>query len=874
MALKRQHIFDDILGGGSSVFHSAVLTCFSFDPFFYCNFFRPQLNARGIINQLVLIDAGCLDEATESERFSVIPGASAFEGYTPLRIECPTGGVFHPKIGMYIGEKRVTAVIGSGNLTYSGMSFNDEAWCAFSVASADSPDAPLLASIWAYLKSVIARQHVGSAELQVGWMLENSALLQRLDAMGPSGATEPDSAGEMFTFAANTPSGAIFDRIVEAVGGNRVQSIRICAPFFDMQGTALKRLCDIFSPSRVDCLVLPEEGALPAKLDRDAYPAIRFYRLEMSDEKQNRMVHAKILQFNTNSGTVLAIGSANASVQALGGDGKYSNDEADVIMTSTTRRDYIKELGIRSGEEIQDLASFAVSAKADDEKKRSPKVGIRSCELLEDGYHLIIHKGLEDGTVIRFTDDFGRSWSSSGEGLSAGENIITGDPDRTARTVFLEKDGERVSNKCTVIIRCEVERKNPDKLMAPIVRLLENAQDSDAFEKLLQYVHIEEETKPKAGVHLSIGASSQPKEKSDQEITDEDFNNKVFRNRVSTLQQINDRILDHLAKLLTAPSEDWAQMEMPNDGGARQDLIDSGIPEDEPHDTTEKKGEKKDAAEREYTLMDEARGFFNKLIRHYDGLCWNLPGFKDDRGLFLIRRPFYLKEATDLSYSAVCIAVYEMCKIAKNGTQDDWEEMMDYFFTIVGEYLLIHRKVSDGDSLAVATKKARKHRNLFVYSLLLVSFWRDSGVRSTLLRLLTLNLFDSYRNDLNALEDAFREYTTVLNSGILPTEDMSVRMVADCYGSYLAFMKHQDRYRGVLTPMLSGAVVYRKSFGFIWLKDFKYGKDISSGSPLVRCRAFAPGFPDVDSSSSFAGPVRGVIANTALNESALIFEKD
>ena len=53
MDFKRQHIFDDILGGGSSTYHSAILTCYSFDPFFYANFFKPQLNARGICNQLV-----------------------------------------------------------------------------------------------------------------------------------------------------------------------------------------------------------------------------------------------------------------------------------------------------------------------------------------------------------------------------------------------------------------------------------------------------------------------------------------------------------------------------------------------------------------------------------------------------------------------------------------------------------------------------------------------------------------------------------------------------------------------------------------------------------------------------------------------------
>ena len=875
MALGRQHIFNDILKGGSSIYHSAIVTCYSFDPFFYSSFFRPQLNARGIINQLVLIDAGCLDEAKEIEQQSSLPG-SPFDGYTPLRIECPTGGVFHSKIGFYVGEKRITAVIGSGNLTYSGMSYNDEAWCAFSISSADSTDASVVAAMWSYLKSLISRQSISSAGLQVSWMLENSALLQSIDSLSEFGATEPDATGESFLFAANTGSGAIFDALVSSVGDSHVKSVKICAPFYDQNGTALKRLADTFTPSRIDCLVLPEEGTLPVKFDRIAYPSVRFFRFDMPedstktpDEKKRKFVHAKMIQVETDSGTIFAIGSANASVQALGGDGRYSNDEADIIIKSSKGRNFLKDLGIKAKDEIADISEYHQSAKTDELKRPAPKVILSSCELFDDGYHISLSKGPVKDAYIHFVDDYGRSSVLHRDSIDNGMSVIPREASFVARTIFLEHDGVRISNKCVVIIRSEVEKKNPDKLMVPITRLLESARDSADFERLLQYVHIEEETQRKGGIKISSGASKLQKKDSNRELTDEDFEDKVFRNRVNTLEQINDRILERLAKLLITPSEDWAHMEIPQDEDASPENIDKGLPEDDEPSNSDTK----EAVRKEYTMMDEGRGLFRRLLKYFGSLSWDLDDFKKDRSLFLIKRPFYLLEASDISLSRICIAVFEMCRIAKHGTQEDWEEMMDYFITLVGAHLLIFRQTAAGDCEAAALKKARKKRNFFVYSLLLISFWSDYGIRQDLLRLLTLNLMDSYKDNPEELKEAFREYTEALNNGLLPTEEDSVQMIYDCFSAYLSFITKPDRNKGMLSASLDSVIIYKKSFGFILLKDFRYGKAVRSDFPLVTCSAFAPGFPDLIPTSNYVASIRGMIANTSLNESALIFEK-
>ena len=869
MELKRQHIFDDILGGGSSMFHSAILTCYSFDPIFYANFFKPQLNARGICNQLVLIDAYRLDEAKEDERFSFRPGISPFEGYTPLRIECRSGGVFHPKIGIFIGEKRVTAIIGSGNLTYSGMSYNDEAWGAYSVSSADSFEAPVISAVWRYLKTIIARQNLASSTLQLSWMLENSEILQRLDSMDQVATPAGDASGESFEFAANTEAGSIFDRIVGAVGGDAVKRITICAPFYDVKGTALKNFLNALSPSEITCLVHPEEGSLPTELDLKAFRNIHFFDYKVSGEKRSKMVHAKLIQIETATGTVLAIGSANASIQALGNTERGSNDEADIIVRCSQKRDYLKDLGISKDEEIFDLSSVRKLEKSNDEKKTSPEVIIQSCELLDDGFHISIAKGPVKDIELHLVDDFKKDLVQRLT-LENGTSIIPNAGGRLARTVFITRDGVSISNKCVVLISSEIERKNPDKVMAPIARLLETAKDSADFERLLQYVHIEEETSFKGGVRIASSDGRKKETSTQREFTDEELNKKLFRNRQASLEQINDRILDRLAGLLFASGDNDEYAEMPQDESTTQKDIDNGVPEEE----EKPKGQRKNGkTPKEFSVMDEARGYFKKLLRHYDQLSWDKPDYEKVGPAILIQKPYYIQTKTDLAYSAVCIAVYEMLRIAKYGNQDEWEEMMEYFVPIVGSFLLIYRDLPLSVTPATMQKITRKHRNLVVFSLLLLSFWKDYGTNELLQKLLTLNLFDSYRDNLDELRSVFAEYENLLDKNIVLSEQESIDTIHQCYAAYQAFIQNKDAHREQLSPASDEVIIFRQSFGFLLLSDIAYGSQSTKDRKVIVGNAFAPGFREsAVSSQSRTAPQRGMISGVTLIASAVVFD--
>ena len=64
MITHEENIFD-LLGKGSTVYHSAILTSFIFDPYYFSNYYMPQMRSRGIKNVVVLIDSTQYDAILE-----------------------------------------------------------------------------------------------------------------------------------------------------------------------------------------------------------------------------------------------------------------------------------------------------------------------------------------------------------------------------------------------------------------------------------------------------------------------------------------------------------------------------------------------------------------------------------------------------------------------------------------------------------------------------------------------------------------------------------------------------------------------------------------------------------------------------------------
>ena len=313
--------------------------------------------------------------------------------------------------------------------------------------------------------------------------------------------------------------------------------------------------------------------------------------------------------------------------------------------------------------------------------------------------------------------------------------------------------------------------------------------------------------------------------------------------------------MDRIIRVLTDPPEETPDYsEHPEDEEQNPDTIDSGLIEDDNPQKTESV-----PPEKVYSVMDGARNYLRRLLEHYDSLAWKSDSF-DKIGL-LVKRPIYIQERADLALSAICIAVYEMCKVAKLGTRKEWNEMMGFFPRLVGSFLLIFRDSPAGlkPGSPVAIKLSRKHRNLVAYSLLLIASGQYFGENGTILRLLALNLFDSYKEDLTTLDEVIDDYKNLLSRKLIPTNKRSEDMILENYAAYLVFNQNKESKKKNLRSSVGPEIIYRPSFGFASLKDIVKKKGSSDPFP-VTCTVVAPGFP------------QNHIMRSTLRESVICFE--
>ena len=147
--IERKNIIN-LLDERSNIYHSALLTTYSFDPIFFESFYLPTLRRVGISNIVVLMDANMYDRllADSSYQFHCVTQ----NNYTLVRQENRHSGVFHPKMALLFGENEGVLVVGSGNLTYSGLSNNEEVWNVFHVLGNESIHYPLFYKAWKYLQ--------------------------------------------------------------------------------------------------------------------------------------------------------------------------------------------------------------------------------------------------------------------------------------------------------------------------------------------------------------------------------------------------------------------------------------------------------------------------------------------------------------------------------------------------------------------------------------------------------------------------------------------------------------------------------------------------------------------------------------------------
>ena len=374
-------------------------------------------------------------------------------------------GVFHPKVALYVGESKCMALVGSGNLTCGGTSYNEEVWNAFCADSATSAEAPIINAVWRYINSLIGDDSENVKE-QLKWVTAFSELMR---GISESGQTVLENDEERISLLSNEPGSSIFAQLKAPMDGIAVKKLSMLAPYYDTNGRAIVALMDTFNPEAVDCYVDNERGTLPTGLPASYLDRISFHKIN-----EDR-THAKILQLESESETWVLTGSANITQAALGLDGQSGNEEASILLRAKGKVDYLKELGFEKSP--IDILTTAQKGGNKTLSKSQKEVSIHSCELWEGTYRLKLNKDVDNVDICIYhlvgvpsIHHFDRLTRVQEMPVSLMQDAIS---------LVLQRDGVIVSNRFYILDQERIQKGCPDKVIKQLADLFGKSEGTN-----------------------------------------------------------------------------------------------------------------------------------------------------------------------------------------------------------------------------------------------------------------------------------------------------------------------------------------------------------------------------------------------------------
>ncbi|MBF1645008.1 MAG: hypothetical protein HXO50_05105 [Prevotella sp.] len=497
-----------LLGNRNNVYHSTVLTCYNFDPIFFESIYLPTLRRLGVMNVVVFMDATMYDALLDDVSYCYHRVGS--NGYTLVRQQNFHKGVFHPKIALLVGDEEGTLIIGSGNLTFSGLSNNDEVWNVFHAHGNSSVHFPLLHQVWEYLLDV-TNDVPELIRRQLDWVAEQGEwLLKESDVTGVTLAS-----GEECRLLYNSDNSSIAQTIYESVRNAPVSEITTVAPFYDTDGEILKELLMKLKPHAFNCVIDLERQSAPYALLKDSD------EISFSKYISANPLHAKIIEIQGNDETWLISGSANMGRKALGSIGRIYNDEMCVMLHSQTKRNYISELGIECSLIKSKERKSILPPEQTETNPSSKLVSIISAE--EKDNKLLVHfsKTGVDGMLAIW--DVQLHIVQSSKIKTSGEVVVEldGIDSSALHMVALLNGAIEISNRSLVIREQSVESCNPDPNRRKLSSLLEDGGLLENLSHIFGYIEFDDSTKVVKAARTT--ADGRKREKEDNTVTRDRF---------------------------------------------------------------------------------------------------------------------------------------------------------------------------------------------------------------------------------------------------------------------------------------------------------------------------------------------------------------
>ena len=795
MKISQYNLFD-LIDKGTKVYHSAILTTFSFDPVFFERYYMPQLRRRGIRNVILLVDAGRYDAVMQSEESF----AFTKKDYAIVRVEPEFGGVFHPKVSYFVGKSKVMAIVGSGNLTYSGIAYNDELWGAFCIEDEKSPQAPLLKEIWDFLGHIITNANIGeTVKCQLDWIKDFSDTIQKYESI------DQPSSNHEYWLLYNEHKQNIFEKLSSLITGD-VKEICIISPFYDQNAKLVKELKRQFKPIKILCAIQPEGGLLPLEADFDK--SVKYYKWcdvkgYGPDSEESKRMHAKAMQLKTSNGTFLLIGSTNATAAAFGLSQECVNTEAGVLVYDDKGRDFLQDLGLSFTQPIDDnLKALSKSSVVLPNIERVKyKYHLKSCEIKFSHEMILSSNKPLDGQFIRLFFDGGH------KDLPITKNRVNLSEDtRGARmAVIMELDIE-ISNRCIIWHLSDLETRNPDRTLDEINALFmdpEQGWDSN-ISKVLSYVELDI-SKPTSRSTKDFSTSDTAVVRSTETaLTKEQFDDISLRQSMTVEQTLSMKILDYIQfyssdnKINADEGEEAIDTNAMTDG---DDVIDTS----------------KTAAKKSLTSKNDITSYLKRLIKHYDNLAGNFDKSSEQH--------MFMSQDNDVRQSISCncmshiliaiIITHPRIPPPKEG-EDISGIINKYIVKIIGRFSLIFRNRETAESEYTKQKIRDMHNNLVAYALLVISMSKLNNSDKTG-TLLVLNLLDLYAEKPDELKSALKNYHKLLDTH----RPNCIKASVDIVKAAIKLYKENSNNLPISTigRYSENMLIYRSKFGFMFAKQ-------------------------------------------------------
>ena len=379
--MEEKRLFWELPGRGD-LFHSAILTSFSFNFHHFEFQVLRSLKQKWISSVVVMVDQRMLEDV-----LGLASGHIKLLSQSYAVVGMKASGAFHPKINFFVGDDKLLMIFGSGNITPGGHGKNHELFTGFYADNENSNQLPLLVESWNYLK-YISSDIEGYIQNRLRQVIPDNCKFLTAELRSKHVFYNLDNTIEVALLYNDESS--IFEQLISLIPNNDIYKITIICPYYDEDGETLNNLLEHFKKATLDVYLPLKFGLPPLKMGKNK--RVKFYKWEETERGEMiisgknsyyRKLHSKVIHFQAEDIEYCLLGSANATVHALGSPIKKPANQEFSALYKTLKMGFLKSIGVSGFKIRASLNDYSRESKITGDKTHSisRSVHIKSVDL-------------------------------------------------------------------------------------------------------------------------------------------------------------------------------------------------------------------------------------------------------------------------------------------------------------------------------------------------------------------------------------------------------------------------------------------------------------------------------------------------------------